>query len=72
MQVESGKTYRMRNGGIAIVECEHADEPIYPLSGKCFDKNGNYDRLAFWMLSGRYMAAQTSEFDITEELKRDN
>lgn len=67
MNIEAGNNYKMRNGNFAVVEREHKDEPIYQFSGKCFDANGNYERLAYWMSSGRYSAANQSEFDITEE-----
>ena len=67
MNIETGKTYKTRGGNSAVVEAEHKDEPIYQFSGKCFDANGGFDRLAYWMSSGRYSAANQSEFDITEQ-----
>ena len=66
MNIETGTTYQTRNGNLAVVEAEHKDEPIYQFSGRCFDENGNTDRIAYWMSSGRYSAAHQSEFDIAE------
>lgn len=66
MKVDVGQTYRMRDGGYAIVESEHVQEPVYRFSGRCFDKDGNYDRLAFWTVDGRYETAHQTPFDLSE------
>lgn len=67
MNIEAGKKYKTRNGNLAFVEAEHKDEPIYQFFGRCFDANGNQDRIAFWTSGGMYMAAHQSEFDIVEQ-----
>jgi len=67
MNINAGLTYKTSGGGIAVVECEHPDEPIYQLSGKLFDQNMNYDRLAMWTTNGRYSLTHQTEFDIASE-----
>lgn len=68
MNIAIGQTYRTRDGGYALVEAEHKDEPVYQFSGKCFDKNGNYERLAYWMSNGSYSSSHQTEFDITSAI----
>ncbi len=68
MTIESGNTYQTRNGNIAIIETEHINETLWVFSGKCFDKNGNFDRIAYWTKSGIYNVQHKSNFDIVKEL----
>lgn len=68
MNIETGKTYKTRDGNSAIVEAEYREEePLYPFFGRCYDQHGKVDRIAFWMSNGRYSAANQTGFDLVGE-----
>jgi len=71
MQLQVGKSYKTRCGGSAFIEKEHIDEPVYQFSGRCFDRDGDTDRIAYWMSNGRYNASIQSGFDLIAEVAVD-
>ncbi len=64
MNIEIGTTYQTRDGNTAVVEAEYPDEPNFPFFGKCFDRDGAFDRIAFWARDGRYALAHPCQFDL--------
>ena len=64
MDIKPGNTYRTRNGNIAMVEAEHDGETLWKFSGKCLDKNGSFERIAYWTSNGIYNINHQSSFDI--------
>lgn len=68
MTIEVGKTYITRNGMVVTIESDHSDmEQIYPFFGKILDGD-KLNRIAFFMINGRYKYDKESQFDIVKEL----
>ena len=63
--METGKTYKCRNGKTALITHDISDyDQVFCIGGRIYNADGTPDRLAYWTKQGNYNIRKDSEFDI--------